>query len=341
MRQIFYQTGMFFTDKMALQGLKEIIFSVPGLDHPYSDPSNIINDYLIEWLNPVFYESLRKGIARSVQNQAFIPQAKEDSRIVHKEKGDKGVLDKHGNLLSKDKIEHLSYISKLVNSWIDRQRKLHIIDPDGDLDEEGKNDPIKRGCCWMIDLEGNLKGFSPKEESMARRFLENVLAPVSVRKVKENNTSVLIRALNLSWDHPKRWTTYAVPNTGKYMPLTARQQFVYGAMAGQLNMHSFNTPRFKKIVHALKTGSLEDLDKIKEFSTDKNLVAFKEEVQSTLISNKTFAGATLLETPEFKKLLDLSVELQILKNPKIMELKESKSFLEKLKDTSDNSRQNL
>ncbi len=340
-RQMLYQTGMFFTDKMALQGLKDILFSLPGLSHPYSDPSKIINDYLVEWLNPVFYESLRKGIARSVQNQAFLPQSKIKSRIVPKEKGDKGVLDRHGNLLSKDKIEQLSYISKLVNSWIDRQRKLHIIDPEGDLDEEGKNDPIKRGCCWMIDLEGNLKGFSPKEESMARRFLENVLAPVSVRKVKENNTSVLIRALKLSWDHPKRWTTYAVPNTGKYMPLTARQQFVYGAMAGQLNMHSFNTPRFKKIVHALKTGTLEDLDKIKEFSTPENLVAFKEEVLSTLISNKTFAGATLLETPEFKKLLDLSVELQILKNPKIMELKESKSFLEKLKDTSNNPRQNL
>ena len=29
------------------------------------------------------------------------------------------------------------------------------------------------------------------------------------------------------------------------------------------------------------------------------------------------------------------------KNPKIMELKESKSFLEKLKDTSNNPRQNL
>jgi hypothetical protein len=35
------------------------------------------------------------------------------------------------------------------------------------------------------------------------------------------------------------------------------------------------------------------------------------------------------------------VELQILKNPKIMELRESKGFLEKLKDTSDKSRQNL
>jgi len=341
MRQIFYQTGMFFTDKMALQGLKDILFSVPGLDHPYADPSKIINDYLVEWLNPVFYESLRKGIARSIQNQAFLPQVKEKSRIVPKEKGDKGVLDRHGNLLSKDKIEHLGYITKLVNSWIDRQRKLFIIDPDGDLDEEGKDDPIKRGCCWMIDLEGNLKGFSPKEESMARRFLENVLAPVSVRKVKENNTSVLIRALKMSWDHPKRWTTYAVPETGKYMPLTARQQFSYGALAGQLNMHSFNTPRFKKIVHALKTGTIENLNNIKEFSTPANLVAFKEEVLSTLIANKTFAGATLLETPEFKKLLDLSVELQILKNPKIMELRESKGFLEKLKDTSDKSRQNL
>ena len=132
----------------------------------------------------------------------------------------------------------------------------------------------------MIDLEGNLKGFSPKEESMARRFLENVLAPVSVRKVKENNTSVLIRALKLSWDHPKRWTTYSVPNTGKYMPLSGRQQFVYGALAGQLNMHSFNTPRFKKIVHALKTGTIADLDKIKEFQTSENLLAFKEEVEA-------------------------------------------------------------
>jgi len=341
MRQIFYQTGMFFTDKMALQGLKDIIFSVPGLDHPYSDPSKIINDYLVEWLNPVFYESLRKGIARAVQNRAFLPQAKIKERLVPKEKGDKGVLDRHGNLLSANKIEQLGYITKLVNSWIDRQRKLYIIDPDGDLDEEGKNDPIKRGCCWMMDLEGNLKGFSPKEESMARRFLENVLAPVSVRKVKENNTSVLIRALKLSWDHPKRWTTYSVPETGKYMPLTGRQQFVYGALAGQFNRHSFNTPKFKKIIHALKTGTIENLDRIKEFSTDGNLLAFKEEVEAKLIANKTFAGAILLKTPEFKRLLDLSIELQILKNPKIMKLTESQRFLDKLKDPSNQTRQNL
>ena len=340
MRQIFYQTGMFFTDKMALQGLKEILFSVPGLDHPYSDPSKIINDYLVEWLNPVFYESLRKGIARSVQNRAFLPQAKIKSRIVPKEKGDKGVLDRHGNLLSKDKIEQLDFITKLVNSWVDRQRKLYIIDPDGDLDEEGRNDPIKRGCCWMMDLEGNFKGFSPKEESMAQRFLENVLAPVSMRKIKENNTSVLIRALKLSWDHPKRWTTYSVPDTGKYMPLTARQQLVYGALAGQYNRHSFNTPRFKKIVHALKTGVIEDLDNIKEFSTDANLLAFKQEVEAELIKNKTYAGAILLKTPEFKKLLDLSIELQILKNPKLMKLTESQTFLDKLKNPS-KTRQNL
>ena len=193
----------------------------------------------------------------------------------------------------------------------------------------------------MMDLEGNLKGFSPREESMARRFLENVLAPVSVRKVKENNTSVLIRALKLSWDHPKRWTTYSVPETGKYMPLSGRQQFAYGALAGQYNTHSFNTPRFKKIVHALKTGTIENLDRIKEFSTDANLLAFKQEVEAKLISNKTYAGAILLKTPEFKRLVDLSIELQILKNPKIMELTESQRFLDKLKDPSGNVRQNL
>ena len=116
MQQIFFQTGMFFTDKMALQGLKEILFNVPGLDHPYADPSKIINDYLVEWLNPVIYESLRKGIARAVQNQAFLPESKIKHRIVPKNKQEfKGsIRDRHGNILTKDKVEQLDYISKLV-----------------------------------------------------------------------------------------------------------------------------------------------------------------------------------------------------------------------------------
>ena len=63
-------------------------------------------------------------------------------------------------------------------------------------------------------------------------------------------------------------------------------------------------------------------------------------MEAELIKNKTYAGAILLKTPEFKKLLDLSIELQILKNPKLMKLTESQTFLDKLKNPS-KTRQNL
>ena len=340
MQQIFFQTGMFFTDKMALQGLKEILFNVPGLDHPYADPSKIINDYLVEWLNPVIYESLRKGIARAVQNQAFLPESKIKHRIVPKNKQEfKGsIRDRHGNILTKDKVEQLDYISKLVNLWIDRQRKLHIIDPDGDLNEEGKNDPIKRGCCWLMDLEGNLKGFSAKEESMARRFLENVFAPVSVRKVTQTNTSVLIRNLKIDWEHPKRWTKYVVPGTGQYIPLTARQQFTYGALAGFYNKHAFNNPRFDRIVKALTTDT--DWKNIPELSSPADLRLLKEEVEQMLISNKILAGATFLESPEFKSLLDLATEMKILKHPEILKQSSAEKLLNDLTQKPQ-ERQNL
>ena len=111
-------------------------------------------------------------------------------------------------------------------------------------------------------------------------------------------------------------------------------------MAGGFNRQSFNTPRFKKIVHALKTGTIENLDKIKEFSSDQDLFAFKEEVEGILMSNKIFAGATLLHTPDFKKLLDQTMELKILKNPDLIKLEESKRLMEKL-TSEPQSRQNL
>ena len=72
----------------------------------------------------------------------------------------------------------------------------------------------------------------------------------------------------------------------------------------------------------------------------KDLFAFKEEVEGILMSNKIFAGATLLHTPDFKKLLDQTMELKILKNPDLIKLEESKRLMEKL-TSEPQSRQNL
>ena len=59
-----------------------------------------------------------------------------------------------------------------------------------------------------------------------------------------------------------------------------------------------------------------------------------------LISNKILAGATFLESPEFKSLLDLATEMKILKHPEILKQSSAEKLLNDLTQKPQ-ERQNL
>ena len=319
-----YQIGSFVKDKTVMNGIKEIFMNLPGLDNPYADPARLINNYLVDWLSPTFYKSLRESIARAKNNKRFLPQSSVKEVLVKKNKKE---LEREITLIggkkvkvnwSTDKIAQSDFIMKLMNQWIDRKRKLMILDTDVAPHTEGKDSPIKRGCCWAMDLEGNFKGFSNKEETFLQRVFEQVLSSISFRKVKETNTAFLQRMFNIDWEHPKRWTSYKVPKTRGHVPLTAFEQTIWQAINGQLNRESFNTPRFQAIVDSLKRKEVPSESKVPDLADPVKFYALQKEIKNILLSNKVFSSTLVLEKPEWKRILDKTIEVQITQHPEIL-----------------------
>ena len=319
-----YQIGSFVQDKTVMNGIKEIFSNLPGLDNPYADPARLINNYLVDWLSPTFYKSLREAIARAKNNQRFLPQSSVKEVLVKKNKKE---LEREITLIggkkikvnwSPDKIAQADFIMKLTNQWIDRKRKLMILDTEVDPHAEGKDGPIKRGCCWAIDLEGNFKGFSNKEETFLQRIFEQVLSSISFRKVEETNTAFLVRMFNLDYKHPKRWTSYQVPKTRGHIPLSPFQQTIWLSINGELNRTAFNTPRFQAIVDSLKRKEVPSESKVPDLADPAKFYALQKEIKNILMSNKSFSATLVLEKPEWKSILDKALEVQLTQHPEIL-----------------------
>jgi len=338
-----YQIGSFFTDKMALKGVKEILTHTGVFGNPYADPQKLINNYLTTWFNITPFSNVRRAVSRANNNISQFRRSYLREKVVEKEGSDINYRDLEERLpinlqgirgADTDlKVEQISEIERLGNQWIDEKRKTMFIDTDVELDSTGRiidseASLIKRGASWMIDLEGGLKGFTPPEVTKIQRWLEHIVLPVTVRKAKETNTSVLIRGFGLKWEHPKRWTKLMIKGTGNHVPLTPEQQFIYGLSAGRKNYDTFNTPEFDKLVWFFKTGKGKG-----GIRKTMDLFKMKVKVKGLLEANKTKAAFDLLTHPDYRELEALVKEQRILNHPSVQEFKNlnrSDNFLETL-----------
>ncbi len=338
-----YQIGSFFTDKMALKGVKEILTHTGVFGNPYADPQKLINNYLTTWFNITPFSNVRKAITRANNNISQFRRSYLKEKVVEKEGSDIDYRDLEGQLpinlqgirgADTDlKVEQISVIERLGNQWIDEKRKTMFIDTDVELDSTGRiktagRDLIKRGASWLVDLEGGLKGFTPPEVTKLKRWLEHILLPVSVRKAKETNTSVLIKGFGIKWEHPKRWTKLMIEGTGNHVPLTPEQQLIYALSAGHRNYDTFNTPEFDRLVWSFKTG--KGKGGIRK-TTD--MFKMKAKIKGLLKRNKEKAAFDLLTHPEYQELEALVKEQRILNHPSVQEFKNlerSDNFLETL-----------
>jgi len=338
-----YQIGSFFTDKMALKGVKEILTHTGVFGNPYADPQKLINNYLTTWFNITPFSNVRKAITRANNNISQFRRSYLKEKVVEKEGSDIDYRDLEEQLpinlqgirgADTDlKVEQISVIERLGNQWIDEKRKTMFIDTDVELDSTGRiktagRDLIKRGASWLVDLEGGLKGFTPLEVTKLKRWLEHILLPVSVRKAKETNTSVLIKGFGIKWEHPKRWTKLMIEGTGNHVPLTPEQQLIYALSAGHRNYDTFNTPEFDRLVWSFKTG--KGKGGIRK-TTD--MFKMKAKIKGLLKRNKEKAAFDLLTHPEYQELEALVKEQRILNHPSVQEFKNlerSDNFLETL-----------
>ena len=338
-----YQIGSFFTDKMALKGVKEILTHTGVFGNPYADPQKLINNYLTTWFNITPFSNIRKAITRANNNVSQFRRSYLREKVVEKEGSDIDYRDLEGQLpinlqgirgADTDlKVEQISVIERLGNQWIDEKRKTMFIDTDVELDSTGRiktagRNLIKRGASWLVDLEGGLKGFTPLEVTKLQRWLEHILLPVSVRKAKETNTSVLIKGFGIKWEHPKRWTKLMIEGTGNHVPLTPEQQLIYALSAGHRNYDTFNTPEFDRLVWSFKTG--KGKGGIRK-TTD--MFKMKAKIKGLLKRNKAKAAFDLLTHPEYQELEALVKEQRILNHPSVQEFKNlerSDNFLETL-----------
>ena len=300
--RIKFQLGNFFLDKAMLRGLKDTINDIPGLS-PQADPQRLLTEYFTKYMTPVSppLGNLGRGTVKAFTNTRVYDESRVRGTLVDRDPknvniSDSGLIAGYKNI-SPQKAQELEIVEKVIRQIITEWRKVNIIDmEEGQPDVKGMVEgrvAMKRGAIPMVDLEGNVLGFTDKEKDLYNRWLDQNLIPFTAKRVNETNTSVLINELDIKTgekgiiDHPKRWTHMVVK--GRPIPLTSEQQMVWAALYGFENRKIFS--QYDKEVKILKLSGAKGL--MKKYGTQR-VVALRFLLSDALEKNKEISKQKMI-----------------------------------------------